>query len=693
MGLRSILERHRSKRSRAARKSNVVRLAVEALEDRTVLSGFGGEGISHDPNDWPMFGHDARGTRHNFAEHRLGPDNVDDIEVKWTFPTDGPLAGTPAVVNNVVYAADAAGTVYALSRDGDLLWRTTLNVPSLITAKIATGPLVTNRTVVIGDLAGQIHGLDIDDGELRWTIRPSNGPLFPDGHPFQQILAAGTMVGKYVAFGISTNESLIPLFIPDYPGFTFRGNVVLIDPSDGRLVWQTFFVDVPTLQPDGEFGPSGATVWSSPAYDHASKTIFVGTGQNFSQPTTETSDALIALDAADGSIKWIAQKMPGDDFNFGPDDFPPGPGETVDADFGDSPQLYRLNGRLVVAAGQKSGFFHVLDAETGAPVATPKQFLAHGLLGGFHIDSGYANGINYATGNDWPGAFLGLPPEGASLFAISADGTEQLWKFDVDSAILSGVAIANGVVYVQEIDGDFWAVDAETGNALKHLFTGGSASGAAVSRGQIYLGTGNVLAALFDPFAPLSPGSIVALGLPDPVQVESVVINDGSSQRSMVTSLTVTFSGEVTLEEGAFRLRRQGGGFVDVSAAASVVNGKTVAVLSFSGSDIKGGSLADGNYTLTIRADRIHDGSGQRLDGDGDGDEGGNRVDTFFRLYGDSDGDRDVDVNDLQLFLSTLGKRQGEQDFLDFFDFDGDRDVDLRDAKAFLRRLGTRLRP
>jgi polyvinyl alcohol dehydrogenase (cytochrome) len=510
---RSILERRCLKRSQPARKANVVRLAVEALEDRTVLSGFGGEGISHDPNDWPMFGHDARGTRYNFAEHRLGPDNVDDLEVKWTFPTDGPLAGTPAVVNNVVYAADLAGTVYALSRDGDLLWRTTLNVPSLITAKIATGPLVTNRTVVIGDLAGQIHGLDIDDGEVRWTIRPGNGPLFPDGHPFQQILAAGTMVGKYVAFGISTNESLIPLFNPDYPGFTFRGNVVLIDPADGRLVWQTFFVDVPTLQPDGDFGPSGATVWSSPAYDHASKTIFVGTGQNFSQPTTETSDALIALDAADGSIKWIAQKMPGDDFNFG--DFPPAPGETVDADFGDSPQLYRLNGRLVVAAGQKSGFFHVLDAETGAPVATPKQFLAHGLLGGFHIDSGYANGINYATGNDWPGAFLGLPPEGASLFAISADGTEQLWKFDVDSAILSGVAIANGVVYVQEIDGDFWAVDAETGSALKHLFTGGSASGAAVSRGQIYLGTGNVLAALFDPFAPLSPGSIVALGLPE----------------------------------------------------------------------------------------------------------------------------------------------------------------------------------
>src|SRR5262249_34043534 len=39
-----------------------------------------------------------------------------------------------------------------------------------------------------------------------------------------------------------------------------------------------------------------------------------------------------------------------------------------------------------------------------------------------------------------------------------------------------------------------------------------------------------------------------------PRQVDSVVLNDGSAQRSMVTSLTVTFDRVVTLDPGAFEL-------------------------------------------------------------------------------------------------------------------------------------------
>ena len=75
----------------------------------------------------------------------------------------------------------------------------------------------------------------------------------------------------------------------------------------------------------------------------------------------------------------------------------------------------------------------------------------------------------------------------------------------------------------------------------------------------------------------------------------------------------------MTLDPGAFELRRQDGSLVELNVAASVVNGRTVAVLTFAGPDIVGGSLADGNYTLTIRGDRVHDAVGRELDGDGDG--------------------------------------------------------------------------
>jgi len=470
--------------------------------------------VSTNPNDWPMFGHDPMGTRHNFAEHRLGPHNVSGLQELWRFATDGPVIGTPAVVNDRVFAAANTGTVYALTRDGELLWQTTLNAPAPIVTKVTISPLVTNRTLVIGDMAGQIHGLDVDTGDVRWTIRPPNpGPIFGDQHPFQMIMSAGTMVGNYVAFGVSSLENFFgPFADPNYPGFTFRGNVVLIDPADGRIIWQTFFVDEPTLQPDGSFGPNGATVWGSPAYDRASNTIFVGTGQHYSEPTTNTSDALIALDAATGAIKWVSQMTPNDTWNitFGP------PSDN-DLDIGDSPQLYRLDGRLVVAAGQKSGVFHVVDAETGLHITPPRQFLAPGGLGGFHIDSGFADGVNYATGNSWAGFVLNppTPEDSGAVFAISGDGSSELWKFETEWPILGGVAIANGVVYVQDVGGNFYAIDAATGQELAHLVTGAAISGPAVSRGQIYLGDG-YLQALFDYVGPHPPGAIIALGIPVP---------------------------------------------------------------------------------------------------------------------------------------------------------------------------------
>jgi polyvinyl alcohol dehydrogenase (cytochrome) len=469
--------------------------------------------VAADPKDWPMFGHDPRGTRHNVAEDLLGPDNVSDLQELWRFDTDGPVISTPAVVNDRVYAAANTGTIYALTRDGELLWQTTLDAPSLFVTKVTVSPVVTSRTLVIGDMAGQIHGLDVETGNVRWTTRPPNpGPVFGDQHPFQMIMGGGTMVGKYVAFGVSSLENFFgPTADPNYPGFTFRGNVVLLDPADGRIVWQTFFVDEPTLQPDGSFGPNGATVWSSPVYDRASNTIFVGTGQHYGPPTTDTSDALIALDAATGAIKWVTQMTPNDTWNitFGiPSD--------NDLDIGDSPQLYRLNGRLVVSAGQKSGVFHVVDAATGKSITPPQQFLPPGGLGGFHIDSAFAGGVNYATGNYWEGFVINPPTvdDSGEVFAISGNGATLLWSFETEWPILGGVAVANGVVYVQDVGGNFHALSAATGQELAHLLTGGGMSGPAISRGQIYLGDGQ-LTALFDYVGPHPPGAIIALGLPD----------------------------------------------------------------------------------------------------------------------------------------------------------------------------------
>src|SRR5262249_23695041 len=122
----------------------------------------------------------------------------------------------------------------------------------------------------------------------------------------------------------------------------------------------------------------------------------------------------------------------------------------------------------------------------------------------------------------------------------------------------------------------------------------------------------------------------------------------------------------------------------------SVVEGRTVAVVTFTGEGLNGSSLSDGRYALTIHSSRVRDrfGLGRQIDADGDGLQGGDRVEEFFRLFGDGDGDGDVGGLDLKLFLSTLGLTAQDEGFLGFFDFDGDGDVDEEvDYAEFLRRL------
>src|SRR5262249_26302824 len=129
------------------------------------------------------------------------------------------------------------------------------------------------------------------------------------------------------------------------------------------------------------------------------------------------------------------------------------------------------------------------------------------------------NGVVYANATDWPspGLFAGEPPNRGILSAVAADGSHELWHFDTPfSPNISGTAVANGVVYFQSaFDGTFYALDAATGSVLAQVATGGQSSGPAVSRGQIYLGTGDAAFTAFIRGLPLGPGSIIALGIDD----------------------------------------------------------------------------------------------------------------------------------------------------------------------------------
>ncbi len=157
--------------------------------------------------------------------------------------------------------------------------------------------------------------------------------------------------------------------------------------------------------------------------------------------------------------------------------------------------------------------------------------------------------------------------------------------------------------------------------------------------------------------------------------LRSLMVNDGSAQRSMVKSITVTFDQAVNLGSGALALTR-GGSAVTLVQTNPSGDGR-VWVLTFTGAGIVGGSLADGLYDLQLTPGAITSNFGQTL-------TGGVVHFGVHRLYGDFDGDRDVDALDLAKMSPALNTASK---FNALFDYNGDGRVDGMDLLEFKKRL------
>jgi probable HAF family extracellular repeat protein len=174
-----------------------------------------------------------------------------------------------------------------------------------------------------------------------------------------------------------------------------------------------------------------------------------------------------------------------------------------------------------------------------------------------------------------------------------------------------------------------------------------------------------------------------------PPHVVSTQVNDGSAQRSRVTSLTITFSTQVSFAStpgAAFTLTRiSDSAPVGFTATASIIGGVTIVTLNgFTGSATQFGSLADGRYTLTALASQISAGGQQMTSDYTFGDAQG-----LYRFFGDIDGDRHVDIADFAIFSNSFNSSTGQQNYLAYLDFNGDGHIDIADFGQFSIRFFT----
>ncbi|MFK7732728.1 MAG: PQQ-binding-like beta-propeller repeat protein, partial [Pseudomonadales bacterium] len=197
------------------------------------------------------------------------------------------------------------------------------------------------------------------------------------------------------------------------------GGVAVYEAQEGEKLWTGYTIDeIPSQVSKNDVGtpiiaPSGAPVWGAPSIDVARGLIYVGTGENYSSPAGDTSDAIIALSITDGSIAWVQQMTAGDAWNMGCEaenksNCPPENGP--DYDFGAATILAQhSNGKQYLLAGQKSGDVFALDPDNKGKIVWQKKLGRGGIQGGVHFgmtvagDTLYVPMSDFDGGPRWPG--------------------------------------------------------------------------------------------------------------------------------------------------------------------------------------------------------------------------------------------------------------------------------------------------
>jgi polyvinyl alcohol dehydrogenase (cytochrome) len=425
----------------------------------------------------------ALGNQRFFPGAGLAPDDFARLELKWVFafPEAQRARSQPATAGGSLFVGSQDGTVYALEQTtGCVRWTFAAG------AEVRTGIVVDSWNpaqpaeplLYFGDLLGNVYAVNAVTGALVWRDRP-------DEHPSLTITAAPARHGDKLYVSLSSLE-VTAAADPGYACCTFRGGVAVYDARSGRLerVSRTIAEEPKVVGQNAvgtdEIAPSGSPVWNTPAIDAARGVLYVGTGENYSSPANHTSDAILALSLADGSIVWSQQMTAGDAWNMGceTEDRINCPGEDgPDYDFGAATILVRTAaGRELLLAGQKSGEVFALDPDANGAIVWRRQLGRGGIQGGVHFGMAVEGDVLYVPMSDfeagprWPGK----PYPG--MYAVDIPTGEVLWFTPTEDRCagrdycqpgLSAAASAvPGAVVAGAMDGVLRAYDRTTGAVI-----------------------------------------------------------------------------------------------------------------------------------------------------------------------------------------------------------------------------------
>ena len=466
---------------------------------------------------WNGWGNGVTNTRYASGGGITAAD-LPRLTLKWAFGYAGvdSARAQPAVAGGRLFVASENGEVHALDpRTGCTHWtfraqkgvRTALSVGRYRTRAGASG-----FAVFFGDGSANAYAVDATTGRQIWVRKV-------DDHKFAAITGAPTYHNGRLYVPVQGLNEEGQGGRPQYECCTFRGSVVALDATTGAVAWKRYTIDAPKPRgknKDGvpQWGPAGGGIWASPTVDAKRNMIYVATGNNYAEPSQPTSDAVMALDINSGTVKWVNQLTPNDNWTLGcraenPDN--PNCPSTLgpDYDFSASPALATINGRDLLVLPQKSGMSYALDPDREGAVVWKQRIGAGSGLGG-----------QWGGAADDRQAYFGvsdlLTDNPGGMRAVSLATGAQVWSMPPQTKLCpesrtcrasqgAAVTVVPGAVFSGSLDGGMrayaaadgkvlWTFDTnrefDTVNGVKAKGGGLEGPGAIVVDGMLYFNSG-----------------------------------------------------------------------------------------------------------------------------------------------------------------------------------------------------------
>jgi polyvinyl alcohol dehydrogenase (cytochrome) len=458
---------------------------------------------------WNGWGADPANGRFQKAAGGLTRDSVPKLTMKWAFGYPGVTTayGSPTVVGGRVFVGSANGIVYSLNaRSGCVYWT------YRAAEGVRTAILVSNdgQAAYFGDLQGNLYGVNASTGALLWKTRVEESL-------YAEITGTPKLEGARLYVPVSGGAEQVAAANPAFACCTFRGSLAALEAATGKQIWKTYTIAEPAKQNGNAWGPSGAALWSSPTLDLQRKAVYAGSGVNYSDPPTATSDAVLAFDLETGRLLWSKQLLAADVFNFGCTtdkraNCPAQPGK--DADIGAPPILRAVGGgKRMLVVGAKSGIVYGLDPDREGAIVWQTRLAAGGPQGGIMWGAAADDHIAYFALSDWD---PGKPEAGGGIAAVDIATGKKLWSVPAakpacmatpgcSAAQPAPVALIPGVLFAGSLDGHVRAYDTRGGatiwdfDTLKDFSTvngvrahGGSMNGGGpvVAEGMVFVNAG-----------------------------------------------------------------------------------------------------------------------------------------------------------------------------------------------------------